>query len=130
MQAVTLLKYLATGEPGLAEYHLPLAKLLLGLRAEDEYLPGEPPTPEQRGECDRLLATVLDHLPTTTITKNMDIEGLRATYLRRPALLGVRDGAWLLRVERRPHDVVLERLPWSWSWIKTDWMFIPLQVEW
>lgn len=130
MQAVALLKYLATGEPGLAEYHLPLAKLLLGLRAEDEYLPGEPPTPEQRGECDRLLATVLDHLPTTTITKNMDIEGLRATYLRRPALLGVRDGAWLLRVERRPHDVVLERLPWSWSWIKTDWMFIPLQVEW
>jgi len=129
MQAVALLKYLATGEPGLAEYHLPLAKLLLGLRAEDEYVPGPPPTPEQLGECDRLLATVLDHVPKT-MTTIKSIDGLRATYLRRPGLLGVRDGAWLLRVEHRPHDVLLERLPWSWSWIKMDWMFIPLQVEW
>ena len=50
--------------------------------------------------------------------------------LRRPAVLSSRTGAWLLRVERRAEDALLERLPWSWSWIRLPWMEHPLQVEW
>ncbi len=47
-----------------------------------------------------------------------------------PGALGTRDGAWLLPVERRPHDTVLDRFPRSWGWVKRPWMPEPLRVEW
>ena len=40
------------------------------------------------------------------------------------------EGTWLLRVERASHDLVLDRFPWSWSWLKLPWMGDPLRVEW
>ena len=50
--------------------------------------------------------------------------------MRRPAVLTSRTGAWLLRVERRAEDGLLDRFPWGWSWIRLPWMDHPLQVEW
>jgi hypothetical protein len=45
-------------------------------------------------------------------------------------MLGTRDGAWLLRVERESYDVVLDRFPWPLDWIKLPWMAVALRVEW
>jgi hypothetical protein len=50
--------------------------------------------------------------------------------LQRPGLLSARPGAWVLQVERRPGDEVLDGLPWSWSWIRLPWMDDLLQVVW
>ena len=41
-----------------------------------------------------------------------------------------RDGAWLLRVERQTYDLVLDRFPWGWEWLRLPWMDAPLRVEW
>lgn len=126
MQAIAQLSYIVSGDPDPAEYHLPLAKLLCGRRPDSEYRLTRPLTPEQRRECEDLLTAVLDH----AVLRDATIDGLRAALLRRPATLGVRDHARLLRVERRPHDRILAQLPWSWSWVKLPWMCEPLQVEW
>jgi hypothetical protein len=50
--------------------------------------------------------------------------------LQRPGLLSARPGAWVLQVERRSGDEVLDGLPWSWSWIRLPWMDDLLQVVW
>ena len=60
----------------------------------------------------------------------MSITGFRGSFLLRKGLLESRDGAWLLRVEKESYDVVLERFPWSFSWVKLPWMKAPLRVEW
>ena len=60
----------------------------------------------------------------------MSITGFRGTFLLRQGILGQRDGAWLLRVERETYDIVLERFPWSVDWVKLPWMAAPLRVEW
>ena len=60
----------------------------------------------------------------------MSIAGFRGTFLLRQGILGQRDGAWLLRVERETYDIVLERFPWSVDWVKLPWMEAPLRVEW
>ena len=60
----------------------------------------------------------------------MSIPGFRGTFLLRRGILGIRDGAWLLRVERESFDVVLDRFPWSFAWVKLPWMQAPLRVEW
>ena len=55
----------------------------------------------------------------------MSVDGFRGTFLLRQGVLSTRDGAGLLRVERETYDVVLERFPWSWEWVKLPWMEAP-----
>lgn len=127
LQAVALVESLATADPAPLEFHLPLAKLLCGRPFESDFVLERPLAPEQLTECDRLLAAVIDRAP---MPADLSIPSFRAGYLARPGALGTRDGAWLLQVERRPHDAVLDRFPWSWGWIKLPWMPEPLRVDW
>ena len=60
----------------------------------------------------------------------MCLVALRQEFLQRPGLLSARPGAWVLQVERRPGDEVLDGLPWGWSWIRLPWMDDLLQVVW
>lgn len=127
MQAIALLSQLAFEDADPPEYRLPLAKLLCGCAPEAFFKLERPLAPEQIDECDRLLAAVIANAP---ILRDTSIASFRATFVQRPALLGIREGGWLLEVEQRAHDLVLERLPWSWSWVKLPWMFDPLSVRW
>jgi hypothetical protein len=127
LQAVALVEMLATADPEPLEFHLPLAKLLCGRPLESDFPLDRPLTPEQLAEGDHLLAAMIDRAP---MLGELSIPGLRASFLARPGALSTRDGAWLLQVERRAHDVVLDRFPWSWTWVKLPWMPDPLRVEW
>lgn len=126
-RAVAHLGHLATGDPDPPEFRLPLAKLLCGLAPDADDLRDGPLDPDAVDEGERLLAAVIEH---AAVLRDMSSDGLRRTFLGRPGALLVRDGAWLLRVERRDYDVLLDRFPWSWSWLKLPWMPDPLQVEW
>ncbi len=126
-RAVGLLHYLATEEAAPPEYRLPLAKVLCGLEPEEVFLLEPPLSAEEMNECNLLLDAVIEHAP---ILRTMSITGFRGTFLLRQGILGQRDGAWLLRVERETYDIVLERFPWSVDWVKLPWMAAPLRVEW
>jgi hypothetical protein len=127
MQAIALLAQLAFEEPEPPEFRLPLAKLLCGCSPEHEFTLERPLAPEQIVECDRLLAAVIENAP---ILRDATVTSFRANFVQRPAALSIREGAWLLEVEAGPHDIVLERFPWSWSWVKLAWMADPLFVRW
>lgn len=126
-RAVALFEMIVTGELAPPEFRLPLAKLLAGLRPDASLMLASPLDPAWRDECDRLLVAVVGHAPTLA---DLDPPGLRASFLRRAAALGVRDGAWTLQVERAAHDFMLDRVPWSWSWVRLPWMPETLRVEW
>lgn len=122
-----LLHYLASGLTEPPEYLLPLNKLLCGLALATAFEPDTAPTGAETAECEQLLAAVIDQAP---ILNHMSIQGFRGSFLLRAGALSVRDGAWLLRVERETYDLVLERFPWSFAWVKLPWMPTPLQVDW
>lgn len=126
-RAVGLLQYLATEDASGPEYLLPLNKVLCGMKPEDEFDFGSPLSETERDECMRLLEAVIEH---ASVLRNMSIEGLRGTFLLRKGILDSRDGAWLLRVERESYDVVLDRFPWAFNWVKLAWMTAPMCVEW
>ena len=126
-QAIALLSFLVEGDPEPPEWRLPLAKVLAGLSPLAPWRLEEPLEPEMLAEGERLLEAVIAH---AGLAEKVRPEDLRNLVLRRPAVLSSRTGAWLLRVERRAEDVLLERLPWGWSWIRLPWMEHPLQVEW
>jgi hypothetical protein len=126
-RAVGLLHYLATENPRPPEYQVTLAKVISGMEVRDVFGFGPPVTEHEAEACRDLLRAVIAHAP---ILNEMSVRGFRGTFLLRKGVLGVRDGAWLLRVERETYDVVLDRFPWSTSWIKLPFMAAPLQVEW
>ncbi len=126
-RAVGLLGYLAHADPEPAEYLLPLAKVLCGMDLDEVFDFGSPVTEAEAEECSNLLRAVISH---AAILNDMSVDGFRGSFLIRQGLLDTRDGAWLLRVERQTYDIVLERFPWTWVWVKQPWMEAPLRVEW
>lgn len=127
MRGVALLHYLAAEETDPPDYLLPLAKVLCGLEPAAVFVPGPPLSPAQTDECALLLRALVAQAP---ILGAMSNAGLRGNFLLRRGILGERDGAWLVQVERETQDIVLERLPWGLDWIRLPWMAAPLRVQW
>lgn len=126
-RAVGLLQYISTEDPSPPEYLVPLNKVLCGMALTEVFDFGPPVTKAEAQECTNLLGAVIGHAP---ILKNMSLSGFRGTFLLRQGVLGTRDGAWLLRVERESYDVVLDRFSWVMDWVKLPWMEVSLRVEW
>lgn len=125
--AVRLLHYLAAGDLEPPEYLLPFNKLLCAMAIDEVFDLDSPLTTAHIEACDELLAAVIDNAP---ILNNMSINGFRGSFLLREGSLSASEGSWLLRVERKTYDVVLESFPWSWQWFKLPWMEHPFRVEW
>jgi hypothetical protein len=126
-RAVGLLQYLASADTSPPEYLLPLNKVLCGMALDAVWALDPPVTEAETEECHALLSAVIAHAP---ILHNMSLQGLRGTFLLCQGVLSARDGAWLLRVQRETYDVVLDRFPWSITWVKLPWMNTLLRVAW
>lgn len=126
-RAVGLLQYIATEEVSPPEYLLPLNKVLCGMEPAAVFDFDRPVQEAEAEACTDLLTAVIAQAP---ILRDMSISGFRGSFLLRQGMLSSRDGAWLLRVERETYDVVTDRFPWSFAWVKLPWMTTPLRVEW
>lgn len=127
-RAVCLLHHAATGEQLVPEHETTVAKVLCGMPL-DEPVEREPAfTAAELDEVEGLLLSVVGHWDALRRTTPA---GLRAEFLMRPGLLTIDpQGGWLLRVEQRTSDVLLGRLPWGISMVRTPWMDRMLRVEW
>ena len=126
-RAVLLLHHLATGERDAPEFALLLPKVLCGLPPFDPCEIAEPVTGTEETEAAQLLDAAIAH---ASCLGTISHAGLRETFLLRQGTLGTRDGAWLLRLERRSADVLLERIPWTLQWLRLPWMQAAMRVEW
>jgi hypothetical protein len=57
-------------------------------------------------------------------------EAMRNAYIMRNGKLIDKDDYWLLQVEYKAYDVMLQFLPWSIGVIYLPWMKKRLMVEW
>lgn len=126
-RAVFLLYYLATGEAKVAEFELPLQKILCGYPLENTLPASIRLSRKEKEESHKLLKTVIDYWPPL---KGTSLEGLRGTFLRRDGKLVKNDNGWLLTVEQKTVDVLLGKLPWGFSTIRLSWMEQILNVDW
>jgi len=126
-RAMALLGFLVDGDGYPPEWRLTLAKLLCGALPQAPYGLEAPLSDAEQAEAEGLLQALLGHADGRL---GDDGAALRQGFLQRPGLLSARPGAWVLQVERRPGDEVLDGLPWSWSWIRLPWMDDLLQVVW
>ena len=125
--AIHLMQYMATGQRNSPEYLLQFNKLLCGL-AVDDFLPFENTiTDNDFAEADNLLEAIITNWKAL---KNTSIEGLRTSFLQRKGILAEKEKHWVLQVERKGFDLLLDSLPWGFSMIKLPWMKKFIEVEW
>jgi hypothetical protein len=84
-------------------------------------------TKEQIAEADVMLLSVIEHW---SVLKNTSVQGLRESFLQRNGKLTLVNNEWLLQVEQKSYDMLLQHLPWSISMIKLPWMKNLLKTEW
>ena len=127
-RALNLLHYLVTGNTESPEYELALPKILCGIPLSEPVALTEGPGESDISEASDLLDAVVSHWE---VLGNTTRDGLRGNFLVRPGKLSQKDdGDWLLQVESRSFDFLLNQLPWGISMIKLPWMKNMLWVEW
>jgi hypothetical protein len=124
---VHLLKFLATGQKKVPEYALVFEKILCGLPADMPVPLDVILTDEEIAESESLLKAVITHW---NVLKNTSTDGLRESFIKRDGLLTRKENGWLLQVERKTLDVLLDSIPWGFSTISLVWTRDLIFVEW
>ena len=78
-------------------------------------------------EIENCLTSIIDHWSKLGATS---IKGLREGFFSRDGKLVKNDDSWVLQVEQRSIDILLQHIPWMISLIKLPWMQHQLKVEW
>jgi hypothetical protein len=130
-RAVLLTQYLVHPSDIFPEYQLRLNKLLCGYPI-DAPLPLSPDEDAAREheKAAQLLQTVLRQWTLNGQPANSTIQGLRESWLSRRGKLIRREHYWVLQVEQKAFDVILNSLTWNTRMIQLPWMQEVLWVEW
>lgn len=128
--AILLTQYMITPGPELPEHELALNKILCGYPMEETLPAAIAVSKTELSEINDLLQTVVDNWTMHGVAVNTTVDNLRASFLQRSGKLTRRAGDWLLQVEPKAYDIVLNGLPWSISRIQYKWMPELLRVEW
>ncbi|MDW3191832.1 MAG: contractile injection system tape measure protein [Cytophagales bacterium] len=126
-RAIHFLQYMATGAVATEEQELAFNKLLVGMQPEVPVPFDVALTDEELEEAQHLLQTVLE---SWKALKSNSVDLLRQTFLQKEGLLKKDMASWKLFVERSAFDILLDRLPWSYSVVKLPWMDNLINVEW
>lgn len=128
VRAVFLLQYLAFGEEKeWREVELAFGHLLTALPGHVP-LPGRLPlTDEERQTADGMVAGVKANWPQMNGTS---VEGFRHSFLVREGTLEQEEERWLLTVEEKAYDILLETVPWGFRQIRLPWLKKYVQVKW
>jgi hypothetical protein len=112
---------------GAPEYALVFEKILCGMPV-DAPIPLDVALDDREiEEAESLLKAVITHW---SILRNTTTEGLRETFFKRDGLLTKKENGWLLQVERKTLDVLLDNIPWGYSTITLLWNKYLVFVEW
>lgn len=126
-EAVSVLEFLVSGQENIQEFNSSLNKILCGMEISEVLEPVEILDSGVKAECMELLNEVIRHW---SILRNTSVDGLRESFLQREGKLSPVDKGWLLHVEQKGMDVLLNSLPWGIGTIKLPWTEEKLHVEW
>lgn len=125
--AVRLMDYLVFDADAPTESTSSLGRVLCGLPLTEAISDTSSLSERERQAIDTLLASMMTQWKAIG---NISIEGLRSTFLAREGHLVKEERGWHLSVEPATFDMLLDRLPWSFTNCRFPWMPEPLVVSW
>ena len=61
---------------------------------------------------------------------NTSVGGFQRSFIERDGQLEQQEGKWVLTVENKAYDILLDSLPWSYKMIRLPWLKKPISVSW
>jgi len=127
-RAVHLLQFLATGEVGTGDEQLIFNKLLCGLSTTQPVDTGITLLDTEKELCLKLLRNVIVQWP---ILNNTSVAGLREAFICRKGKLDENAvDKVTLSINPERFDMLLLKLPWTYSTICLPWMPRTLHTHW
>ena len=84
-------------------------------------------TDEEKEQANSLMQAVKSHWSKMDGTT---VKGLCRAFIERNGRLEQQDQKWLLTVDDRPFDVLLDSVPWGFRQIRFPWLKKYVQVSW
>jgi Contractile injection system tape measure protein len=127
-RAVHLQQYLVNSRTATPEPLLALNKILAGVPLGAVVGAHIEATERELELCGKVLASMLANWPA--LSTGTSPAGLQNTFMQREGRLTFDGDRWLLKVERKTLDILVDQVPWSFRMIFHSWMPQPLHVEW
>ena len=127
IKAIHLLHYLVFQSEESNETEWVLNKLLCGMEITDFVPERVDLNKEEKEECDNLLKALINNW---SALKKTSPDSLRSTFLIREGLITRDENGWMLQIERKSFDVLLDRLTWGISVVKLPWFDYMIHTEW
>jgi len=126
-QAVHILHYLAFGKRDAEEHEYALNKILCGMKVSDFVSINMELSESTRKECEVLLQSVVYNWKAL---KNTSVKGFQEAFLHRNGLVKGDQNGYIIEVENKAIDILLNRMPWSIVLIKLPWLKELIHVKW
>lgn len=126
-KAIHILQYLVTGKTEAPENELILNKILCNYPLTEPIPYGVEFDPEELKIAEGLLFGVIKNWPKM---KTMQPNALRGSFLVREGTIKEEPERWLIKVQKKPFDVLLKTVPWGFTFIKLPWLQKFVSVEW
>lgn len=128
IRAIFLLQYLTyQEEKEYRETELVFNRLLVGLPMHIPLPKRLELTAEEKQIADSLLSAVKAHWPKMNGTS---MKGFLQSFVTRTGRLEEQDEKWVLTVDDRTYDILLDSVPWGFRQIRLPWMKKYIQVKW
>ncbi len=128
IRAIFLLQYLTCQEEKeYRETELVFNRLLVGLPMHIPLPKRLELTAEEKQIADSLLSAVKAHWPKMNGTS---MKGFLQSFVTRTGRLEEQDEKWVLIVDDRTYDILLDSVPWGFRQIRLPWMKKYIQVKW
>ncbi|MDU1891981.1 MAG: contractile injection system tape measure protein [Dysgonomonas sp.] len=128
IRAIFIIQQLVTSEDKEYEEHeLAFNRMLTGC-------PFSVPLPRRMELTEQETATIESMLNGVKANwqkiKNTSIQGFQEAFIQRDGELEQQEDKWLLTVEPRAYDMLLDSVPWSYKLIRLPWLKKHIHVSW
>ena len=128
IRAIFLLQYLTCQEEKeYRETELVFNRLLVGLPMHIPLPKRLEQTAEEKQIADSLLSAVKAHWPKMNGTS---MKGFLQSFVTRTGRLEEQDEKWVLTVDDKAFDILLDSIPWGFRQIRLPWLKKYIQVKW
>ena len=127
VKAVRLTGFLGSGQTDTPDWELVVPKILCGLDPSATINMDEPLDQGSLLEAEKLLKALIRHWNALGYCST---DGLREGFLDRNGKLTSQQDNWLLQVESKAIDILLEKISWGFGTIKLPWIQKMLITEW
>jgi Contractile injection system tape measure protein len=127
IKASLLLHYIVYGTTKTPEYTMVFNKILCGIPLNTAMPLKINITQKIKTETTLLLENVILRW---NALKNTSPAGFKNSFLQRNAVLTKTENGWLIKVEAKSIDVLLDTLPWNINMVKLKWNSYLIHTEW